>query len=163
MTAPDTRHLIRNDIFTLGAQVIRRPVIRGDSASGTKAEPEPLAGIRAATALRNAASRAVSDCARYAREDGKTWTEIGAAMEPAHDQYSVFLSVASQLGRGPSFTWTCAACGQVVIDHGPEAGHPSDAEEGHSGGCSRFAAEIEAWDHWAGPYGTKWEDDSDGD
>ena len=154
MTTPDARNLIRNDITILGAAVVRRPRIRGDSASGTKAEPEPLAGIRAATALRNAASRAVSDCARYAREDGKSWTEIGAAMEPARDQYSAFLAVASHLGRGPSFAWTCPACGQTVIDYGPEEG-PNDSERGHGDGCERFVATIEAWD-------AQWEDDSDG-
>ena len=152
MTAPDA--LIRNAIFTLGAGTVRRPVIRGDAASGTTAQPEPLAGIRAATELRHAASRAVSGCVRYAREDGKSWTEIGAAMEPARDQCSAFLAVASHLGRGPSFAWTCPACGQTVIDYGPEAG-PNDSEQGHGDGCERFVATIEAWD-------AQWEDDTDG-
>ena len=161
MTPPDARHLIRNDIFTLGAQVIRRPVIRGDSASGTRAEPEPLAGIRAATALRHAASRAIADCARYAREDGKTWGQIGEAMGCEPDPpagvsaaETAFWAVAADLGRGPSFAWTCPACGQTVIDEGP-ADHPEDAETGHGAGCERFAATVRAWND-------QWKDEGDG-
>src|ERR1019366_10085848 len=114
MSAPGA--LIRNAIFVLGAAVVRRPVIRGDSASGTRAEPEPLAGIRAATALRHAASAAAADCARYAREDGKTWGQIGEAMGCEPDPpagvsaaETAFWAVASDLGRGPPFAWTCPA------------------------------------------------------
>ena len=157
MSAPGA--LIRNAIFVLGAAVVRRPVIRGDSASGTRAEPEPLAGIRAATALRHAASAAAADCARYAREDGKTWEQIGEALgfKPGPDLppviESAFRVLASHLGSGPSFAWTCPACGQTVIDHGPEAG-PHDSEQGHGDGCERFVATIEAWD-------AQWEDDSE--
>src|ERR1035437_7361264 len=122
MPPPDARHLIRNDIFTLGAQVIRRPVIRGDSASGTRAEPEPLAGIRAATALRHAASRAIADCARRAPADGMTWGQFGEATGCAPDPpagvsaaETAFWAVASDHGRGPSFAWTCPACAWMVI------------------------------------------------
>jgi hypothetical protein len=149
---PEPRDLIARDIFALGAEAVRRPVIHGDPESGTMIQPEPLAGIRAATALRHAASRAVADCARYAREDGKTWAQIGAAMQPAHDEYAAFLAVASQLGRGPSFAWTCGECGQTVIDYGPEAGSPEDQETGHGEGCTRLAAEIAAriWEEGGG-------------
>jgi hypothetical protein len=142
---PDPRNLIRNDITILGAAVVRRPVIHGDPGSGTRAEPEPLAGIRAAAALRHAASRAAADCTRYAREDGKTWAEIGEAMGTGPDPDAAFLAVASRLGRGPSFAWTCGSCGQTVLDYGPEAGL-HDSEQGHGDGCERFAAMIEAWD-----------------
>ena len=148
---PDPRNLIRNDITILGAAVVRRPVIRGDPASGTKAEPEPLAGIRAATALGHAVSRVKADCARYAREDGVTWEQIGEALgfKPGPDLppvgESAFRVLASDLGRGPSFAWTCMACGQTVIDYGPEAGHLSEQETGHAEGCERFAADLEAW------------------
>jgi hypothetical protein len=149
MSTPDhavtARHLICNAIFALGAAPVRRPVIHGNPASGTMLQPEPLAGIRAAMALGHAARRAVSDCARYGREDGLTWTQIGAAMVPAHDEYSAFLAVASELGRGPSFAWTCGSCGQVVTDSGPEAGgHPEDQEQRHSETCERFVAAIVA-------------------
>src|ERR1019366_8846879 len=139
MSAPGA--LIRNAIFVLGAAVVRRPV------------------IRAATALRHAASAAAADCARYAREDGKTWEQIGEALgfKPGPDLppviESAFRVLASHLGSGPSFAWTCPACGQTVIDHGPEAG-PHDSEQGHGDGCEQFVATIEAWDR-------QWEDDSE--
>jgi hypothetical protein len=169
VSAPDARHLIRSAIWDLGAGVARRPVIHGDPNSGTIAEPEPLAGIRAATALRYAAGRAIADCARYAREDGKTWTEIGEAMgyKPNLDTpdpldccgtrssvgESAFRAVASDLGRGPSFAWTCPVCSQTVIDKGP-GDHPEDAETGHGDGCKRLAATVQAWN-------AQWEDDSE--
>jgi hypothetical protein len=154
MTIPEPRDLIRNDIFALGAPAVKRPVVRGAPRTGMLQHPEPLAGIRAATALRHAASRAVADCARYAREDGKTWAEIGAAMEPPHDEYSAFMAVASQMGRGPSFAWTCS-CGPVVIDYGPEAGSPADQETGHAEGCTRLAATVAAREAEI----ARWEDD----
>jgi hypothetical protein len=157
VTPPEPRDLIRNAIFALGAGTVKRPVVRGKPRTGMHPHPEPLAGIRAACALRHAASRAIADLARYAREDGRSWAEIGAAMEPVHDEYSAFGSVASQLGRGYSFAWTCPACGQVVLDYGPESGAPEDAEQGHGGGCTRFAAAVAA--HEAER--AQWEDDDD--
>jgi hypothetical protein len=151
---PEPRDLIRNAIFALAAETVKRPVVRGKPRTGMHLQPEPLAGIRAACALRHAASRAIADLARYAREDGKTWAEIGAAMEPPHDEYAAFLSVADQMGRGPSFAWTCS-CGHVIVDYGPGAGHPEEAEQGHREGCTRFAALVAA--HEAET--AQWEDD----
>jgi hypothetical protein len=144
VSTPEPRDLIRNAIFALAPEVVKRPAVRGVPRTGMLEHPEPLAGVRAATALRDAAVLAIADLARYAREDGKSWAEIGAAMEPVHDEYSAFGSVASQLGRGYSFAWTCPACGQVVLDYGPEAGVPADQEQGHGGGCTRFAALVAA-------------------
>ena len=145
MSTPEPRDLIRNAIFALGAGTVKRPVVRGKPRTGMHPQPEPLAGIRAACSLRHAASRAIADLARYAREDGKSWAEIGAAMEPVHDEYSAFGAVASLMSRGPSFAWTCA-CGPVITDHGPGPGHPYDQEQGHSDGCVRFAAKVAAYE-----------------
>ena len=161
MSTPEPRELIRHDIFTLGAGVVRRPV-RGEPGSERVPHPEPLTGIGAAVSLKHAAVSIIRDCARYAREDGITWEGIAAALGCQPDAYGTsagevaFRDLASDLGDGLSFTWRCAACGQLIRDRGPESFHPADVEEGHGDGCSRLAAAIAAWDR-------QWEDDGDAD
>ena len=166
MSDSEARQIIRSAIGTLcraaGAQFTARPVIRSGPGGPAVPEPEPLAAIGAAAGLRYAAARAVSDHARNAREDGRTWAEIGGAMgfadrpglRPAPVAERAFLAVASDLGSGMGFTWTCPACLGVVTDRGPEAGGPPEAEHGHAGGCKRFAETVRAWD-------ASWEDEND--
>jgi len=149
---PEPRQLIRRDLRDLGVTFSRRPIFPGNPESATTETPEPLPGIRAALKLRYAADRDIADCARYAREDGQTWDEIGDALGCKPDRgdwgestgEAAFRQLASDLGRGPSFAWTCS-CGQTIIDTGPANGHPEDREQGHGEGCTRLAAEIAAW------------------
>jgi hypothetical protein len=116
-------------------------------------EPEPLAAIIAAVALRNAASASLARSARNAREDGRTWEEIGEAAgcerNPVNGDTpgtTVFYLLASDYGSGPSVTWACLACRKTVFDRGPEVGHPADAEQGHAPGCARLAETIRAYE-----------------
>jgi hypothetical protein len=158
---PRPRDLIRNDVFALGAPVVRRPVRSGQPDKGTLPDPEPLAGISAAVSLRNAASGVIRDCARHAREDGQTWEEIAVVLGCERDEYgtsageAAFRELASDLGDGLSFMWGCPSCGRLVSDRGPDAGL-HDSERGHGDGCERRAAEIAAWD-------AQWGDGSDDD
>ena len=164
MSDREARQIIRSAIGTLcreaGAQFTARPVIRSEPDGPTSPEPEPIAAIRAAVDLRYAAARAVADHTRNAREDGRTWAEIGAAMgfadrpslRPAPVAGRAFLAVASDLGSGDGFGWTCPSCLGVVTDRGPEAGGPAEAEHGHADGCKRLAETVRAWD-------ASWEDD----
>lgn len=144
----------RRLVTTAGGRLVRRPVLRDDPVFGTREEPEPLAGMTAAVALKHAAVQAISDFAKAAREDGISWEELGVALgceaDPATGTTvgeAGFRAVAA--GRGPwdhkVFYWRCWACGQHITDYGPEAGHPTDTEEGHAGGCKRLAAEVAAW------------------
>lgn len=143
---------------------VRRAVteMTGGTGDPRSAVHDPLAALRALTSLRGEAVRAEREAARRAREDGRLWSQIGEAMgfadDPAPGMTSVaehaFLAVASDLGSGPSFAWTCLSCLQVVIDYGPETGSPADAEHGHAEGCERLAEMARAWD-------ASWEDEDD--
>lgn len=135
-----------------GGEMVTRPVIRSDPQGAVTNEPEPLAGITAARHLEWAMRDEIRRHVKAAREDGRTWAEIGAALgcRTGPDRLpvseSAFRVVAADLGSGPSFAWTCPACLKTVIDYGPEAGHPEDAERGHAGGCARFAETVAEWD-----------------
>lgn len=133
------RELVRNAVVTL---------CRESGGTG------PLAAITAARHLEWEAREAVRAHARTAREDGESWTDIGEALGFANDPEPgmtsvaerAFLRVASDLGRGPCFAWTCPQCREMVIDYGPETGNPADTEQGHTEGCARLAETVAAWD-----------------
>jgi alkylation response protein AidB-like acyl-CoA dehydrogenase len=146
MTARDLiRNAVRSLAIETGAQMVDRPELRGEPRGRTRPEPEPLAGITAASALAAAARGAIRDHVRYAREDGLSWAQVGPALGCDGDPAAAFLRVASDLGRGPVFAWTCPSCEATVIDHGPEYG-PLDAETGHADGCARLAETVRAWE-----------------
>lgn len=158
MTDHAAREIIRSSIRGMcreaGVTFTARPVIRSEPHGPATPEPEPLAAIEAAADLGRAATRAVSDHTRTAREDGRSWKEIGVAMgfadrpslraSPVADR--AFLAVASNLGNGMGFGWTCPSCLGVITDRGPEAGWPADAEHGHADGCKRLAETMRAYD-----------------
>ena len=116
---------------------------------------EPLAGRHAAAQFKLAARRLTLDYARQAREDGRSWQEIGIALglggledsdiTLADAAYS-YASGTAALGQRPAFAWVCPACRCTVMDRGPQAGHPSDCEEGHAEGCIRLAFATATWD-----------------
>jgi len=120
----------------------------------TITDAEPMAGLRAATALRFAMRRLAKDYMRLAREDGHDWQEIGTALgfeRLAESRISVagaaydYATGNTAFGQR-SFAWICHQCRGTVIDRGPEAGSPADCEEGHADGCRRLATAIAAWD-----------------
>lgn len=162
-----SRELIRIAIHTAcreaGVKITPRPVIASEPSGPSVPEPEPLAALAAARSLERAARDAWRQHAKAAREDGRTWADIGEALGYADDPQPgmtsvaehAFAALASDLGRGPSFGWTCPACLQTVLDYGPEMGHAEDAERGHAEGCARLAESARA-------YGAQWEDEGDG-
>jgi hypothetical protein len=153
---------VRRLVTSSGGRMVRRPMFRDrHDPERTVEEPEPLAGIRAAAALEHEARQVLAGCARYAREDGLSWEQIGEALlaAPAPGEPSRAVAAFDRLAwsydqwQAPTFTWTCPSCLRQVLDHGPEAGgHPSETEEGHADGCARLAAAIDAWN-------AQWEDD----
>jgi hypothetical protein len=166
VTTREAREIIRSGISVLcqaaWAQFTPRPVIRSEPGGPARPEPEPLAAITAAVALSREATMAVRDHARTAREDGCTWDEIGEAMGydtgaryPEPDRAgAAFALLASDLGHGPAFTWTCASCLGVILDCGPGTGSPAEAEHGHADSCTRLAEAVKAYD-------AQWEDGGD--
>ncbi|ALE82468.1 hypothetical protein [Pseudonocardia sp. HH130629-09] len=169
--AEQARHLVRRiavDVF--GASVVETP-IPGFTVITDRALDDPLGGVRAALLLRGVAGSQLYDHARAARSAGRSWDEIGAALElpdyefdsraevtfawlvegrepaPAHrDPVPVF--------HPPSSSWRCGTCAALVTDRGPYESHPDDNETGHASDCTRHIAAIAAWKTRTG-----WEDE----
>jgi hypothetical protein len=135
-----------------GGHTVSRPVFRSrPDLDMTVTDTEPVAGMQAATGLMRAARALSLDYVRQAREDGHTWHEIGDALaltgNPERGEsiaYAAFNYVTQADGR-QSFGWTCSACDQTVIDYGPEAGSPIDAEAHHADNCTRLTATMATW------------------
>ncbi|MGH9152859.1 MAG: tyrosine-type recombinase/integrase [Acidimicrobiales bacterium] len=52
------------------------------------------------------------------------------------------VSVPAPASATTTSTWRCGDCDGLVLDSGPGAGHPVDAEPGHREDCGRLAAEV---------------------
>jgi hypothetical protein len=163
----EARQAIVNDARAQGKELITRKAWPGAYSDITYAEP--LEGIRIALTRASAARRAVDDYVKIAREEGRTWAQVGEALglaETAADR-SVPLAEAafehvvplrdSFRFDTPSFGWHCRSCGGFVSDRGPYESHPEDNEHGHAQGCARMAervaahdAEIAEWESWHG-------------
>jgi hypothetical protein len=113
-------------------------------------EQEPIAGLEAAQALEKAAHAMTGHLIRIARQAGRTWQQIGEALDLDTEtaSYNGSLALAAynfalgyQAGPGTkTFDWTCLACEQLVTDRGPAA-FPV-GEQGHSDGCYRRGPKI---------------------
>ena len=143
--------------------MITRPTFRSQpEVDMTVRDAESMAGLQAARHLQLAAEGLTRGYIQQAREDGHSWYEIGTALglvknaaaqeaspsQAAYDHAAGDPCAEHSWSSRRSFTWICADCRNVISDHGPEAGHPEDAESGHGGHCSRLAAAITAWDAW---------------
>ena len=161
MSTFEAREEIRRAIYRLlkdgpDAALIRRPVIAAQPDGPTRMEPQPLAAIGVLADLTGAVRYLQHEYARNGRGDGLSWAEIGEVLyrdgmpswERAAEAFRFF---ASDLGDGPSFSWTCGRCLGLVHDRGPEAGSPHDAERGHAPDCARFGELVRA-------YNAQWED-----
>lgn len=118
---------------------------------------EPLTGLHASRQVELAARHAAHDYVRRAREEGRSWHEIGQALglEPGADRDSAGRTVADAAyayvagdpdsgdagGYGRSFAWQCRSCDGTISDRGPYFG-PADGERGHAEGCQRLQATI---------------------
>lgn len=159
----EIRNAVRRLVTRAGGRMISRPVLRDrPDRDWTIAEPEPLAAIRAAADLEFEAGQAITRAARYAREDGLTWEQIGEALYPADPEPggdSRAMRAFARLGsaydsfEAATFTWTCPACHGRVRDYGPETGcHPTEDERGHACDCERLAQAVADYD-------AQWEED----
>jgi len=152
-----------------GGQLVTRPLVSGEPDGPVTRDAEPLAGLRTARTAELAARGLARRYARAAREDGHTWTVIGAALGlPSGGDAAAGETIAaaafgyaagppnSHWNRtyGPSVTWRCPACGGLVSDRGPVSG-PCDDEPGHNAGCQRLTAAAAAWE-------TSWADEETG-
>ena len=147
-----------------GGQLVTRPIVSSEPDGPTTRDAEPLAGLCTARAAELAARGLARRYVRAAREDGHSWTVIGAALRLTSGGYvgagETIAGAAFRYAAGsadshwnrtysPSVTWRGPACGGLVSDRGPVSG-PHDDEPGHNAGCQRLAAAVAAWEaSWA--------------
>ncbi|RZT88793.1 hypothetical protein EV383_5740 [Pseudonocardia sediminis] len=122
---------------------------------------DPFAGIRAALLMRTVAEGQLYEYARAARAAGRSWDEVGAALDLSSGEYRPVGEAAFdwlvcgrvpdpepdgvRSFRTPSAYWRCSTCDGLVTDHGQFEGNPANSEDGHAKGCARHAAEVQAW------------------
>jgi len=70
-----------------GGKFVTRPLVSGEPDGPTTRDAEPLAGLRTARAAELAARGLARGYLRAAREDGHSWTVIGAALGLASGGY----------------------------------------------------------------------------
>jgi hypothetical protein len=138
-----------------GARTITQLRSAGLSSPGTNTvQPEPVAGLEYARELERAAHILVEHYIRLARETGRSWFEIGEALDLhqaaaankasiADEAYDYALRYQPGTGRR-TFWWRCPACQHQVDDNGPWPDPPGQ-EDGHAANCPRRAAQIRAW------------------
>ena len=159
--AEQVRRLVRQvaaDVF--GGRVVEKP-IPGFTVITDIGLDDPLAGVRAALLLRGVAAGQLNEHARDARAAGRSWDEIGAALDLPDYEFDSRAEVAFvwlvegrepepetgaiPASRTPSSWWRCGSCAQQVTDHGPFESHPDDNEIGHAPDCARHLADVAAW------------------
>lgn len=118
---------------------------------------EPLAGPRAARLVADVTAGALREWALRARGAGRTWDDVGVALElPVRSQDGTRAEAAwdwlierrppaPATQPHPSAVWTCTTCRARVRDAGPFATHPDDREVGHDDDCARRTAALEAF------------------
>ena len=126
----------------LGIDHTRREMLAGQGDALAKVEVERRLELEA----RRGFARAVVE----ARADGHSWEQIvrhvpglGPAYgDEAAEKLFEMVSVPGSRFGGDHVSWRCGDCDGLVLDRGPDAGHPVDAEPGHREGCGRLAAEV---------------------
>jgi hypothetical protein len=111
---------------------------------------------RAARELQQAARAVTITYVRQAREAGRSWHEIGDALDRlgfalannetvADEAYDYAVRDIPRVdAERRFFTWTCPACQQAITDKGPWPELP-ERELGHTPDCTRRTAELAEW------------------
>ena len=121
---------------------IRREMLAG--------QDDALAKVEVQRRLELEARRGFVQAVVEARAEGHSWQQIVdhvAGLGPAGGAEAAEKLFESVSVRGSRFgedhvTWRCSDCDGLVLDRGPDAGHPVDAVPGHGEGCRRLAAEV---------------------
>lgn len=154
-----TRDLVRGVAVTAFDAIEHREPIEGFHELSRPALDDPLAGVRAGRLVSDVAAGQLREWALRARGAGRTWDDVGEALElPAALEGGTRAEAAwewlvehrppapsREPGCPGSAVWTCTTCRGRVRDTGPFASHPDDRETGHVDGCTRQAAALQAW------------------
>ncbi|GLZ49488.1 hypothetical protein Acsp06_56730 [Actinomycetospora sp. NBRC 106375] len=149
-------HVRRVAVSAYEAHEIEEPIEGFHGLSRTVLD-EPLAGLRAAQLVADVTAGALREWALRARGAGRTWDDVGVALElpvwshdgtraeAAWDWLIERRPLAPATQPPPSAVWTCTTCRARVRDAGPFATHPDDREVGHDDDCARQTAALEAF------------------
>jgi hypothetical protein len=147
----------------LGPDGVRSAPDPGYPGYGDRPQPDPLAAVRVARAIRGHAAVLLDRHIDRARAAGHSWAELaevlGLTREAEREQIApgeaaFHWATTGRIdgeprsrvwGDEPRRWWRCASCQQRVSDRGPFAGHPDDEETGHAPDCARHTAELTAW------------------
>ncbi len=129
----------------LGMDRTRRETLAG--------QDDALARVEVERQLELEARRGVGQAVVEARAEGHSWEQIVKCVPglgPAYGAEAAEKLFASVSIPGSRFgedhvTWRCGGCDGLVLDRGPDAGHPVDAEPGHREDCGRLAAEVDRY------------------
>lgn len=148
-------HAVRDMVLRLsGDSRTRVDLPRPAQHTADLADEHPLASLEAAAELEQAAHDLVAEHIRLARQAGRTWFQIADAFhlhavacankESARDEAFSFALRYPSIADQRNIIWTCPACQQKIIDHGPWDELP-EQEDGHTPDCPRRTAELSAW------------------
>lgn len=151
-------HVRRVAVAAYGATEGREP-IEGFHGLSRPVLDEPLAGVRAGRLVADVATGALREWALRARGAGRTWDDVGAALDLRAEPGGTGRAEAAwewlvehrpsapspRAGAPSSAVWTCTTCAARVRDTGPFASHPDDRESGHLDDCPRRVAALEVW------------------
>jgi hypothetical protein len=138
-----------------GGRMITRLRSTALSWPGTNTvQPEPVSCLESALELERAAHGLIEHYIRLSREAGRSWFEIGDALDLLQaaaankesigdEAYDYALRYQPWPGRR-TFSWMCPACQQQVRDNGPWPDPPGQ-EDGHAADCARRTAQLDAW------------------
>jgi len=112
-------------------------------------QPEPIGQVEGARAIKHAAHALIKGLIRLALDTGRSWHEIGDALnlhgeaagpeEPVAElAYDCALDYSTFAARH-TCTWTCPTCQHLITDQGPFYELPV-GEEGHADDCLRWSA-----------------------
>jgi rubrerythrin len=146
-----------------GAQRVTGPVPGTLVRFAPRPMVQTLPALQTAGVAHNHMTSMISELACRARAEGATWQDVAerltitgtaekSAGQAAFDQLVRSAAVpdratpASWGLYGPTLTWTCLSCNQLIEDGGPAAGHPDEQESGHDEDCARHTNAVRAYE-----------------
>lgn len=109
-----------------------------------------MARVEVERQLELEARRGLGQAVAEARAEGHSWEQIVhhvPGLSPAYgaeaaDKLFELVSIPGSRFCEDLVTWRCGDCDGLVLERGRDAGHPLDAEQGHSEDCGRLAAAV---------------------